>query len=81
MNSRLASAVALEFTAVVGEDGFDGEREHGLNQAKELSGGGTRVTAGDPSPAEVRMQIGAGDDVAAVACPSAPGDCNCNFTW
>ena len=59
--------IALEFAAVVGEHRFDGEGEHRLNQAKELCGGGAGMTARGPGPGEVRMQIGAGDDVAAIA--------------
>src|SRR5271156_976699 len=59
--------VALKLAAVVGEDGFDGEGEDGLDEAEELSGGGAGVAAGGPGPGEVRMQVGAGDDVAAQA--------------
>src|ERR1700693_5509847 len=58
--------VALEFAAVVGQDRFDSEGEHGLNQAEELRRGGAGVAAGGAGPGEVRMQIGAGDDVAAL---------------
>src|ERR1700693_2500508 len=58
--------VALEFAAVVGQDRFDGEGEHGLNQAEELRRGGAGVAAGGAGPGEVRMQIGAGDNVAAL---------------
>jgi hypothetical protein len=59
--------MALELAAVVGEDGFDGEGEDGLDQAEELGGGGAGVAVGGPGPGEVRVQIGAGDDVAASA--------------
>jgi len=58
--------MALELAAVVGEHGFDGEGEHGLNQAEELGGGGAGVTTSGPGPGEVGVQIGAGDEVAAV---------------
>src|SRR6267154_3434597 len=63
---ELMGEVALELAAVVGQDRFDGEGEHGLNQAEELRRGGAGVTAGGAGPGEVRMQIGAGDDVAAL---------------
>jgi len=59
--------VAQECAAVVGEHGLDGEREYGLNKAKELGSGGAGVAAGGPGPAEVRMQVGAHDDVTAIA--------------
>lgn len=63
---ELVREVALEFAAVVGQYGFDGEGKHGLNQAEELRCGGAGVAAGGPGPGEVRMQIGAGDDIAAL---------------
>jgi hypothetical protein len=63
---ELVREVALEFAAVIGQYGFDGEGEHGLNQAEELRCGGAGVAAGGPCPGEVRMQIGAGDDIAAL---------------
>ncbi len=63
---ELVREVALEFAAVVGQDRFDGEGKHGLNQAEELRRGGAGVTAGGAGPGEVRMQIGAGDDIAAL---------------
>ena len=54
--------MALELAAVVGEHGFDGKREHRLDQAEEL-GGGAGMTARGPGPGEVRVQVGAGNDV------------------
>ena len=58
--------MALELAAVIGEHRFDGEGEHGLDEAKELRGGGAGVAAGGPGPSEMRMQIGAGNHVAAL---------------
>ena len=52
--------MTLELAAVVGEHRLDGEGEYGLDQAEELGGGGTGVTAGGPGPGEVGVQIGAG---------------------
>ena len=64
--SERSGEMALEFAAVVGEHGFDGKREHRLNQAKELCRRGAGVTAGGPRPGEMGVQIGAGDDEAAL---------------
>lgn len=47
-----AGEVALEFAAVVGEHGFDGEREHGLDEAEELAGSGAGVAAGGQAQAK-----------------------------
>ena len=63
---ELGREVALELAPVVGEDGLDGEGKHGLDEAEELGGRGAGVTAGGPGPSEVRMQIGAGDDLVAL---------------
>jgi len=57
--------MALELAAVIGEHRFDGEGEHRLDELEELCCGGAGVAACSPSPSKVRVQVGAGDDVAA----------------
>jgi len=58
--------MALEFAAVVSEHGLDGEWEYRLNQTKELCRGSAGVTARGPRPSEMRVEIGAGNDKAAL---------------
>ena len=58
--------VALEFAAVVGEHGLDGEREDRLDEVQEVGGGEAGMAAGGPSPGEMGMQVDEGDEVAAV---------------
>jgi len=64
--SQGGGEMALELAAVVGEHRFDGEGEYRLDELEELCRGGAGVAAGGPGPSEVRMQIGTGDDVAAM---------------